>query len=246
MITRSGFEAFTMPALVHNARFHSCTVTGFTCYSKMAGVDTGLGAGTTEFMPGLVIDRLGLPRNFGALLIAPVVYGDFQASEGAAGDVFAGTFSAGLQHTSASGGTFASYSTGDWLMGQGLWRQTTATCDDNRIPTDSSLAYQRTVGFTCEIGVGGLTSTTTSTADGQSNVAGTSSTSLFYYAGPGPVFNLTGAKRYIRVVMRTQFETTGCGSGGYHMSAGAIFLEPDEAQPPLPGRRILVTSACAT
>ena len=107
-------------------------------------------------------------------------------------------------------------------------------------------AIQGDVALTSEIGLGGLTSTTTSTASGQSAVAGTSSTGIVLYAGPGPVFDLTGAKRFIKVAIRTQFETTGCAGGGFHMSAAAIFGEPGEAQPGLPSKRILVTTGCAT
>lgn len=243
MITRDVNQLMVVPALAHNARFHSCTVTGFTCYPTMAGVSTGIG--TSEFIPGFTIDRLGLPRNFKSFMVAPVVYGDFATTGTSAGNVLVGTFWAGLQDTCTSGGTFASYSTQNWLVGKGLWRQTTATSTAN----EAFAPVLADVGLTSAIGIGGLTSTTTSTtASGSTGnmVAGTSSTSLFYYAGPGPAFDLSGAKRYIRVVMRTQFETTGCGSGSYHMSAAGIFGEPDEAQPPLPTRRILVTSGCAT
>lgn len=244
MITRDVSQIMVVPALAHNVRFHSCTVTGFTCYTD--GATSALGS--SEYFPGFAIDRLALPRNFNAVLVAPVVYGAFGSSGAGAGDILVGTLSAGIMHASASGGTFAAYSTADWIVGKGLWRQTTATCADNRVLADktNTIPYQRDVGLTTDLGIGGLTSTTTSTSGGQNNVAGTSSTGMFYYAGPGPFFSLTGAKRYIKVVMRTQFETTGCGSGGYHMSAGAIFGEPDEAAPPLTGRRILVTSGCAT
>lgn len=241
MISRDVSQLMVVPALVHNARFHSCTVTGFTCYGAAAGaISTGIGS--TEYFPGFVIDRLGLPQVFNSLMVAPVVYGDFGSSGAGAGDYLVGTFSAGVVHASASGGTFTAYSTGDWLIGKGLWRQSTAT---STAITTYTVA-QKDVGLSSEIGLGGLTSTTTSTASGASMVAGTSSTSLFSYTGPGPVFSLGGAKRYIKVVMRTQFETSACGSGGYHMSAAAIFGEPGEAQPGLPGKRILVTSGCAT
>lgn len=238
MITRDINQLMVVPALAHNARFHSCTVTGFTCY--ISGATSAIGI--SEFFPGFVIDRLGLPKAFKSVMVAPVVYGEFGSSGAGAGDILVGTLSVGIMHASASGGTFAAYSTQDWLEKQGLWRQSTATSTGNA----SFQQIQRDVGLTCNIGVGGLTSTSTSTAGGQDMTAGTSSTSLFYYAGPGPTFSLEGAKRYIKVVMRTQFETTGCGSGGYHMSAGAIFGEPDEAQPDLPAKRILVTSGCAT
>ena len=238
MITRDVSQLMVVPALAHNVRFNSCTVTGFTCYTD--GATSAIGS--SEFFPGFVIDRLGLPRQFNSLLVAPVIYGHHGSTGAGAGDILVGTLSAGIMHASASGGTFAAYSTGDWLVGQGLWRQTTATSTANTMHS----VIQQDVGLTTEIGLGGLTSTTTSTASGQSAVAGTSSTGIVLYAGPGPVFDLTGAKRFIKVAIRTQFETTGCAGGGFHMSAAAIFGEPGEAQPGLPSKRILVTTGCAT
>ena len=36
MITRDVGQLQVVPGLAHNARFHSCTVTGFTCYTDGA------------------------------------------------------------------------------------------------------------------------------------------------------------------------------------------------------------------
>ena len=238
MITRDVNQLMVVPALAHAAGFTFFTVAGKTCY--ISGATSAIGS--SEFFPGFVIDRLGLPRAFKSVMVAPVIYGDFGSSGAGAGDICPGHLSVGIMDATASGGTFAAYSTADWLEKSGLWRQSTATSTANV----SFAQIQRDIGFTCQTGIGGLTSTTTSTASGQDMTAGTSSTSLIYYAGPGPTFSLEGAKRYIKVVMRTSLETTGCGAGQYHMSAAAIFGEPDEAQPPLPAKRILVTSGCAT
>ena len=238
MITRDLSQAYVVPALVHRAQFHSCTVAGFTCYTD--GATSAIGS--SEYFPGFTIDRLGLPRNFNSVAIVPVVWGDITTTVGT-GNIAVSLLSAGLMQATASGGTFTAYSTGSWIDGKGLWRQTTATSTANK----SFAQVQRDVGLTTEIGIGGVLSSTTSTADGQDVTAGTSSTGFFYYAGAPAVFNLIGANRYIKCVMRTRFETTGCGTGGYSMSAAAVFGEPDEAQPPYaPFKRILVTSGCAT
>ena len=238
MITRDMSQIYVVPALVHSARFHSCTVAGLTCYT--AGATSAIGS--SEFFPGFTIDRLGLPRSFNAAAIFPVVWGDYTTTVGT-GNICVSLLSAGLMHATASGGTFTAYSTGSWIDGKGLWRQTTATSTANA----SFAQIQRDVGLTCNIGIGGVLSSTTSTANGQDVTAGTSSTSFIYYAGAPPVFNLIGANRYIKCVMRTRFETTDCGTGSYHMSAALGFGEPDEAQPPYaPNKRILVTSGCAT
>ena len=238
MITRDVSQLYTVPALVHRAQFHSCTVAGYTCYTD--GATSAIGC--SEYFPGFTIDRLGLPRNFNSVAIIPVVWGDITTTVGT-GNIAVSLLSAGIMHATASGGTFAAYSTGSWIDGKGLWRQSTATSTANLDFTQ----IQRDVGNTCNIGIGGVLSSTTSTASGQDMTAGTSSTGFFYYAGAPAVFNLIGANRYIKCVMRTRFETTGCGTGGYSMSAAAMFGEPDEAQPPYaPNKRILVTSGCAT
>jgi hypothetical protein len=238
MITRDIAQLYVVPALTHANRFHSCTVTGLTCYTD--GATSAIGS--SEFFPGYVIDRLGLPRAFRSFLVAPVLHGAFGSTGTGAGDILIGSLTVGVMHASASGGTYAAYSTGSWLVGQSLWKQTTST-------STGSLAFssvQRDVGFTSEIGIGGLTSTTTSTAAGATINVGTSSTGLVYYAGPGPIFSTEGMKRFIKVVIRPQWETTGCGAPGFHLSAAGIFGEPDLAIPPLPAKRILVTSGCAT
>lgn len=241
MITRDLHQAQVVPAFVNNARFIGCTISGYSC--TPGGATSAIG--TSEFYPGFMVDRLGLTRAFRSVMIAPVVYGSVATTEGT-GNIAVITLSAGLQHTSASGGTWANYSTQDWLVQQGLWRQTTATATGH----GNFAQVQRDVGLTTEIGIGGVLTTTTSTAGGQDVTAGTSSTGFVYYAAPGPVFSLDGAKRYVRVLFRLQHETTGdvcAGAGSVHMSGALVFGEPDEAQPPFgPIKRILVTSGCAT
>ena len=242
MITRDVHQIYVVPGFVNNARFTGCTLAGYTCTES--GATSALGS--SEFFPGFIIDRLGLPRNFNSVLVAPVLFGDYQTSVGT-GNIAAITLSAGIMHSSSTGGTFTAYSTQDWLDRQGLWRQTTAT--STATTKQYFTAIQRDVGLTSEIGLGGVLSTTTSTAL-EGVAAGASSTSLLYWAGAGPAFSLQGAKRYIKVAMRLQHLTTGdvcSGAGRVHMSAAAIFAEPDEAQPPYyPNKRVLVTSGCAT
>lgn len=243
MITRDVHQIYVVPGFVHAARFLGCGLAGYTCTES--GVTSAIGS--SEFFPGFIIDRLGLPRNFNSLLIAPVLHAELKTSQ-ATGNIAAITLSAGIMHSSTTGGTFTAYSTGDWLDRQGLWRQTTATSTGTT--NQYFTAIQRDVGLTSAIGLGGTMATATSTASGESVSVGASSTSLIYWAGAGPVFSLQGAQRYIKCVLRLQHLTTGdicSGSGPVHMSAAAIFAEPDEAQPPyVATKRILVTSGCAT
>lgn len=246
MITRDASQLQVVPGFVSRARFTGCAVGGFTCARD--GATSAIGS--SEFWPGFVIDRLGLSRNFNSVMVAPVVHGDYATTAGPNFAVL--TLSVGLQHTCTTGGTWAALSTEKWLDRIGLWRQSTATSTANL----SFAQVQRDVGLSTVLGIGGQLATATATAAGASMTVGTSSTSLVYYVAPGAVFDLSGAKRYVRSMLRLQHETTvdfgGAGScglagGSVHMSAALVFGEPDEAQPPTtPTKRILVTSGCAS
>ena len=246
MITRDVSQLYVVPAFTHRAAFISCTIAGLTCARD--GATSAIG--TSEFWPGYTIDRLGLPRNFNSIAIVPTVFADLNTSSNK--NVMVVRLSVGLQHTSASGGTWANYSTGDWIADKGLWAQTSATSTAHALFT----VVQRDVGLTTEIGIGGVITSATSTAGGSGGLPGTTSTGLQYYAGAPAVFSLVGANRYLRPLLRIPHETTadwgGAGAcavagGSIRMAAAAVFGEPDEAQPPYaPTKRILVTSGCAT
>lgn len=244
MITRDVSQLYVVPAFTHNVRFISCTVNTLTC--ARAGATSAIGS--SEFWPGYTLDRLGLPRSFASVALVPTVVADVIATEAAPQQVIV-TISAGLQHTSASGGTWANYSTGDWLVQSGLWLQTTSTSTGK----DKFTAIQRDVGLTSEIGIGGILATATATCTIQQTSTG--AITLAYYAGPPAVFDLGGAKRYIRSVLRFQHETTADwgGVGACAVAGGAIFGsgtfvfgEPGEAQPTGVTKRILVTTGCST
>lgn len=235
MITRDVAQLQVVPGFQHNAKFVTCEnlVGTCTCAGGVAG------AGTTWF-PGFMIDRLGLTQQFNSLLVAPVVYADIASSDNA-GNARARYYGigVGLQHTSATGGTWADYSTGAWITDQGLWSQTTATA------TACHTFYTAVQRDTADT-LGGIMATATSTTPGLSLNAGSSSTAIAYYSGPGAKFDLTGAKRYVRVLVRPRIEALACAQGLMHISAAAIFGEPAEAPVVSPVKRILVTTACAT
>lgn len=238
MITRDVSQLMVVPGIASFARFHSCTVAGFTCFE--AGQTSALGS--SQFYPGFIIDRLGLPLQFNAVAVAPLLFGSFGSTGAGAGDILAATISAGILHASASGGTFAAYSTDRWLADRELWRQTTATSTANTAYS----VVQGDVGLTSEIGIGGIVSTATSTASGQGMVAGTSSTGPFWYTGAPAVFDLTGAKRFIKCAVRANIQTTGCGAVDAVLGANLIFGEPAQVTCYQPTKRILVTTGCAT
>lgn len=250
MITRDVHQLQVVPAFTHAARFAACsagTVEGFTC-STAGGVEaagsTNLNSDCAVYFPGFVIDRLGLRRQYRSLLLAPMVYGDANTTDENK-RLYGRFLSIGLQHTSATGGTWADYSTGDWLIQQGLWRQTTAT---------STMGFATVVQRDVAAVYGGVmaTATATSTAGGIAQSTGvtqgdpSTSTGVVYYAGPAAAFDLGGAKRYLRPLFRLEFQSTACAELGVEMHASAVFGEPDEAPTASPVARILVTTPCAT
>lgn len=237
MITRDIHQLQVVPAFHHNAKFVTCEDLVGTCTCAAGGVT---GAGTTSWFPGYMIDRLGLTHSFNSLLIAPVVLADIASTDNA-GNARARYYGVGigLQHTSATGGTWADYSTGDWFVNQGLWSQTTATASACHT---FYAAVQRDVSTT----LGGIMATATSTTPGLSLQAATSSTAFAYYSGPGAAFDLGGAKRYVRALIRPHIEALACAQGKMSITAAAVFGEPGEAPAGNPVKRILVTTGCAT
>lgn len=244
MITRGVYQLQVVPAFVHRAKFISCGIDGYTC-TEGSGETSAIG--DSGFMPGFVIDRLGLSRSYNSLLIAPVAYGQVLACDTATKLVNWAALSVGLQHASASGGTWTSYSTQDFLVKEALWRQTTATSTAAGFYS----AVQLDVGLSTEIGLGGrYPSSATSTA-AETLTAGTTSSGVHYYTGPGAAFDLGGAKRYVRALIHAHMWST-MGDTGVNkqtdllLTAAAIFDEPGEAPPIAQVKRVLVTTGCST
>lgn len=239
MITRDIKQLLVVPAFRHTAKFIACGATNLgTCTCD--GGSTA--AGSCSWFPGYIIDRLGLSRSPKSLAVVPTVFAEIQSSdENAKFQHYAISF--GLQHASSSGGTFADYSTGDWIENAGLWRQTTATA--------TACSYYTAVQRDTADVLGGVLTTTTSTAGGITVSAGASSTGYAYYAGNAATFSLGGAQRYVRVVIKPIINSTACGSGGMTVSAAAVFGEQDLSPASYTGsvamvKRIIVTTGCST
>ena len=234
MITRDVSQLQIVPAFRHQAMFVACGATNLgTCTC-----DAGIAAAGSTWFPGYVIDRLGLTRLFNSVAVAPIAWAEVRVSDENA-RVQSYAVGVGLQHTCTTGGTWADLSTEEWIVDRGFWRQTTATATACAMYT----AIQRDTADT----LGGNLTTTTSTADGVNAVSGSSSTGYAYYSGPPAVFDLTKAKRYLRVLVRPVINSTACDSGRMHLSAAAIFGEPSESPAPSqPVKRILVTTGCST
>lgn len=236
MITRDIHQLQIVPAFNHNAEFKACEAGLPLGTCTCAGGVTAAGVG--NWFPGFVIDRLGLQRSFRSVTIAPQAWAEIRVSDENARFQYYG-ISVGLQHTCTTGGTWADYSTQEFIIAQGLWRQTTATATACSIYT----AVQRDAADT----LGGVMTDSTSTADGVNINAAATSTGFAWYTGPGAQFDLGGAKRYLRAVIKPIISSTACGSGGMAVAAVAVFGEADESPAPTtPVKRVLVTSGCAT
>lgn len=235
-ITRGISELQVVPGFRHNAQFQNCDAGVVAGSCACSG---GLAAAGSTYWPGFTVDRLGLTQQFDSVAVVPLAWVDLRVSdENARVQHYA--FSAGLQHTSASGGTFKDYSTGQWIENQGLWRQTTATATACAMYT----AVQRDTADT----LGGVMASATSTSAGVSASVASTSTGYAYYTGKVPVFDLRGAQRFIRAVVKPIINSTACGSGFMDLSATLLFSQPaaDPQQFTAPVKRVLVTTGCAT
>src|SRR3989304_4925076 len=141
MITRDVHQLQVVPAFVHKAPFYACSIDGYTC-TEGSGETSAIG--DSGFMPGFIIDRLGLQRAYASLMIAPVAYGAVTACSTATKGVTYMALSIGLQHASASGrggprpppapqpargagGPSPAYRTRDWIVKGGFGGKTPPT-----------------------------------------------------------------------------------------------------------------------
>ena len=235
MIARDVAQLQAVPGFQHNAKFVACGDANLGTCSCAGGIETAC----STWFPGYVIDRLGLTQSFNSVAIVPNVTAEVQVSdENARVQYFA--IGVGLQHTSATDGTYTNYSTQDWIFAQGLWRQTTATATACAMYT----AVQRDVADT----LGGIMTSATSTSGGVNVNSASSSTGMAWYVGPPAKFDLSGAKRYLRPLFRPIVGTTACAGGRMEGSLVAVFGEPqvNPAQYSTPVKRVLVTSPCAS
>lgn len=207
--------------------FHSCTVSGFT--SACGPVDTG-GALPYSYA-GRIIDRLGLGNNYNSVLVAVHADGIVQASATSCTINYVG-LSFGLQHSSSTGLTgFTDYSTADWPAERALVRVSTATStDDGFYSAEAAFVSPNTAALM-------TTSPSTSTSTGYAVLVG----------GEAPVIPISGAKRYLRVLVAPHIETTGCGGSYANVSGALVFGDGDKNPADSPIRaRVHVTSACTT
>lgn len=229
MITRDlantqSVGAFNAPAA---GDFHSCTVTGFTCTcGGFVSTDIGfLGFG------GRIIDRLGLRENFAAVVAAVQAKANVTTSAESTAMVKYYGLTIGLQHSSSTcSGGFSNYSTDEWVNDYPLVEVSTATSTGASF---YSVEGADVAAASARLMTTGLTSST--------------STGYAEYAGRAPVFDLVGAKRYIRMMIAPHIEATGCGSPTLSVNGILIFGDPGAGPHSTSIRgRIHVTSGCST
>jgi len=175
---------------------------------------------------GRIIDRYGLPEFYQSVLVmaAGQALGFDMSSTGvlAAQGLHVNYIglSVGLDHNCSTGSGWEAFSTGQW--------------------SGEKAAYAYNA---CSTHIGLLT-TATSTSDGLQNSTSTGPA----LASVAHAFDLTGAKRYIRMVVTPRLLASDCGvHNGVDVHGGLLFGHPQHAPTNYTKvGRISVTSACST
>lgn len=228
MISRGLKEAQVVGDAFVQKTFHSCTVSGFTSACGVA--DTG---GALPFShTGRIIDRLGLAQNYNSVLLAVHALGTVQASATSCTINYLG-IALGIQHSSSTAASgFADYSTADWVAEQPLVRVSTSTSTGDGF-------YSAEAAFVSDFTSAAMTtSPSTSTSTGYAD----------YVGGPAAVIPISGAKRFLRIVVAPHIETTGCG-GSFMTVSGALVFGDGDKNPAdsSPARaRVILSSANTT
>lgn len=201
MITRDLTGLCSVQAMGPIAALHSCTVTGFTS----ACGSNNMSAFGNGAISGFVIDRLALPGQYTALLVSVAGFGPINSSTTSCRLQYV-SVGLGLQHAGCSTAGWVDYSTGSFVTVAGRYVSTATSTAD---------AWWN-AGLGAAIGTL-TTAATTSTSTGTQELVA------------GAIFDLTGAERFVRVVVAPRLETTGCGGYYTSLSAQAIFGHPAES-----------------
>mgnify|MGYP006909289336 CR=1 FL=1 len=224
MITRDVTNTYYVDAF--NAKTLASTAEDVVADFIETGVATASGYGMTQAgFNGVIIDRLGLPSQFNSAVV--VAWGQFapdMSSTGVAGAQglhynYVG-LTVGLDHNCATSSGWLPYATGMW--------------------SSEHAAFMKSACSTHQ----GLLTTATSTTDGLQNSTSTGSG----YVSVAQPFDLTGAKRYIRMVVAPRIYASDCGTHNGITVGGGILFAQGQAGPPNEAKigRIVVTSGCST
>lgn len=171
---------------------------------------------------GRIIDRLGLPTQFNAALVVARTFAAFEASSTGQVGSFRQSYMAlavGLDHNCSTGAGWTAFATGQWSSAHALYLQSTAS------------TWNQYLGTATDTGNALCTSTG------------------FAIGGATAVFDLTAAKRYIRVVVTPTIHSSGCALQ-MPVTADVIFGHPSHSPKTYADvaadKVIVVTSACST
>lgn len=206
--------------------FNLFTVAGQVC--TCAGVLSTGTSGQAGF-GGPIIDRLGLADNYNAVVPAVSAWGHVMASATVCSLTYF-AIQVGIQHSSSTcSADFADYSTSDWLASRPLQRTSTATTTAD--------AFWDSEASLVSINNAALMTTTPSTS--------TSTGYAYYVSGPAPVFSLTGAKRFLRMVVVPRIENDGCAAGYMFATGSFVFGDPDKGKAGSTPRARVHINSCA-
>jgi hypothetical protein len=177
---------------------------------------------TNSGFNGRIIDRLGLPTQYNSALVVAESLAVFEASSSGQVGSFRQSYlglSVGLDHNCSTGAGWTAYATGCWSSEHALYLQSTASTENQYLATATD--------------TGNALCTSTGFAIG----------------GVAAAFDLTGAKRYIRVVVAPTIHSSGCALQ-MPVTASVIFGAPThavKAYADVPADAVIVvTSACST
>lgn len=219
MITRDISGLFVVPAFDLKT-FKSCdTAPAYSCGYNPTVCGAAGSTGGTGFN-GRIIDRLGLPANYTNVLAQATAICAFECSSTGQVGSYRQTYMAlgvGIDHNCSTGAGWSALSTANWVLNEPAYLQSTASSWNQYL--------------------------TTATDTGS---ALCTSTGMALAVASG-IFDLTTAKRFIRICVVPEIHSSGCALQ-MPVTGQFIFGAPSEAPPPdIPvDAVIVVTSACST
>ena len=198
----------------------TCTAAGTLSTAALNGYGFG----------GRIIDRLGLAENYNAVVPVVSSWGEVEPCATTCVARFLGV-SIGLQHSSSTcSADFSNYSTELWQGRRPLHMVGTST--------STAAPLYNSEAFLLSTTDQGLLTTGATTSSGYAVLVG----------GPAPAFPITGAKRFLRMVVAPHIEgVCTCGFPQLFVFGSLLFGDPDKGVASCtPRGRVVVTCACST
>lgn len=227
MITRDISGTFYVPAF-DRKMFGSCAATRYDpCCGYNPQMCDGVGTERSGWN-GRIIDRLSLPTGFtNARVIATSLAVLEHCSTGVGAAEWRANYvglAVGLDHNCSTGAGWTAFSTASWSA--------------------EKPGYLLSTAGSTQDGYLGTSSTTSTSLNPMAFVLSTSARGV---VSAEAIFDLTAAKRFIRVVVTPRIESTGC-SIGLPVEAGILFGGAANAPAEWSGLtgKLIVTTGCST